>query len=80
MDYRINIGTSLSPMEKTVSKDKTVRELLTELNIPFQDGQVTHNGRVLGTKEMNEPLHTLEVSDDDYILAVSKHDNGAKPL
>ena len=80
MDLKINIGTSLSPEEKTVSKDKSVRDLLVEMNIPFQDGQVTLNGGVLGTAEMNQTLEELEVKDGDYILAVSKHDGGAKPL
>lgn len=80
MDLKIYIGTSLNPQKKTVSKDKTVRELLTELNVPFQDGQVTLNGGVLGTRELNQTLAELNVQDGDYILAVSKHTDGAKPL
>ena len=80
MDYKIHIGTSLSPQKKTVSKDKTVRELLTEMNVGFRDGQVTLNGGVLGTRELNQPLSELNIKDGDYILAVSKHTDGVKPL
>ena len=80
MDLKVFIGTSLAPQKKTVSKDKTVRDLLVELNIAFQDGQVTLNGGVLGTRELNQTLNELNVKDGDYILAVSKHTDGIKPL
>lgn len=76
MDYKIFVGTSLNNREKIVSKDLTVRELLTENNLPFQDGQVTLNGGVLGTKELNSTLAELNISDGDYILTVSKQANG----
>lgn len=79
MDLTIYVGTSLSSGEITTSKDVTVRDLLVEQNVSFNDGQVTFNGRVLGTAEMNQTLEELEVEDEDYILAVSKHDNGGKP-
>ena len=76
MDYTINLGTSLNPKEIVVAKDSTVRDLLVEHNIAFQDGQVTLNGRVLGTAELNQTVEELGVQDDDYILANSKHDGG----
>jgi len=76
MDYNINIGTSLNPNEKTVTKSDTVRELLIETNTPFQDGQVTLNGRVLGTAELNQTVEELGVKNGDYILATSKHSGG----
>lgn len=76
MDLKVNIGTSLNNSEKVVSKDITVRELLKDNNLSFQDGQVTLNGGVLGTAEMNKTLEDLKIKDGDYILTVSKHDGG----
>lgn len=80
MDLTIQIGSALNPQEKTVEKDKTPRELLTEMNIAFNDGQVQHNGSVLGSGDLNSTLEELEVEDDDSITVVSKQNSGKSAL
>lgn len=80
MDFNIKIGTSLSPLEKTVSRNQVVRDVLTEIQVPFNDGQVALNGRVLGTAELNQTFGELGVKNGDFILATNKHGNGAKPI
>lgn len=76
MDLKIKIGNSLNPTEKIVSKDATVRTLLTEDNIAYVDGNVSLNGRVLGTAELNQTLNTLGVKDGDYITVTTKQSSG----
>lgn len=77
MDLKIKIGNSLNPQEKVVSKESTVRELLTEMNIAFVDGSVSLNGRVLGTAELNLTLDALGVVDGDYITVTTKQSSGS---
>lgn len=76
MDLKIKIGNSLNPVEKIVSKDATVRNLLVENNIAFADGNVSLNGRVLGTAELNQTLDALGVKDGDYITVTTKQSSG----
>lgn len=80
MDYKIHVGSSLNPKEVLASKDQTPKELLKEQNMHYQDGQVQHQGRVLGTNEMDKPLEELGVQDDDYITVVSKQNSGGEAL
>ena len=77
MDLKIKIGNSLNPVEKIVSKSKTVRELLVEQNVAFVDGSVSLNGRVLGTAELNQTLEALAVVDGDYITVTTKQSSGS---
>ena len=77
MDLKIKIGNSLNPVEKIVSKDATVRDLLVESNVAFVDGSVSLNGRVLGTAELNLTLEALEVKDGDYITVTTKQSSGS---
>lgn len=76
MDYKIKIGSALAPKELTVSKDDTIRGLLTTNNIAFSDGEVTLNGGVLGTSQMNQPLSEVGIKDGDFILVNSKQKGG----
>ncbi len=76
MDYKIKIGSALAPKELTVSKDDTIRGLLTTNNIAFKDGEVTLNGGVLGTAELNKTLSELNIADGDFILVNSKQRGG----
>lgn len=78
MDFTINIGSALNPQEKTVDKEQTPRELLTDMNIAFTDGSVQLNGTVLGSEKLNQPLSELNIEDGDYLTVVSKQDSGRK--
>lgn len=77
MDYKIKIGSALNPQEMTVSKDDTIRDLLTSNNIAFRDGDVSLNGGVLGTADLNKPLSELDIKDGDFILVNTKQNSGA---
>ena len=76
MDVKIKIGSALSPQEKTVSNDDVVREIFTANNIAFRDGDVTLNGRVLGTAELNMTVGELGLQDGDFLLVNTKQNSG----
>lgn len=80
MDLKINIGNALSTTEAIVEKEKTPRELLTERNIAFGDGNVMLDGEVLGTQKLNTSLEDLGITDGSYLTVTSKQDSGNKAL
>jgi hypothetical protein len=78
MDYKIHIGSALNPQRKTVRKTDIVRDVLTEMNVPFTDGSVSLNGSVLGTSELNKSMEELNIKNDDFIVVSSKQNSGQK--
>lgn len=78
MDLKIKIGSSLNPQTKVVSKTSTPRAELKDIGTSFSDGDVTLNGRVLGTKELDTTFESLGVKDGDFIVANSKQKSGGR--
>lgn len=76
MDYKIKIGSALSPKDKIVSKTDTPAGLLKDMGISYQDGSVSLNGGILGSREMSSTLEELNVEDGDHILVNSKQNSG----
>lgn len=76
MDYQINYGYSLNPQVATVSKTDTPRELLNSNGITFQDGEVSLNGQVLGTSELDSTFEALGIEDNDYLVVATKQNSG----
>lgn len=76
MDLKINYGYSLNPREAIVSKTETPRNLLNENGITFQDGEVSLNGMVLGTSELDSTFEALGVEEEDYLVVATKQNSG----
>lgn len=78
LDLKLKIGSALNPTTRIVSKQSTPRAELKALNITFNDGDVTLNGRMLGTKELDSTFETLGASDNDFLVVNSKQKSGGR--
>lgn len=76
MDYKINIGSSLNPVEKLVNRTDTPSALLREMNLDFNNGTVSLDGRVLSNDELNQTVEELRIGNNSYLTISTKQNSG----
>lgn len=76
MDYTIYAGSSLNPQQITVGKADTPTSILNRLRVRFDANNVSLNGRVLASNELDQSVETLGIADGAYLVVSTKQNSG----
>lgn len=73
---KLYIGSAYDPIEVTAEDEQTIREIYKENNVNLPaNALVTLNSRKLKTEELDQPISTLNIENDDTITITEKYNS-----